>query len=81
MSDKEYKTTDTALAAYLIGQGHKLLDIDPITSWAMQLIFDNHSTHLREHIKLFELGKAEGNICDFFRIHRDLIRRIKLYQK
>lgn len=74
--DKEYRTTDTPLAAYLMSQGFDILIIEYDDGGRATYIFSNDSTQLKEHIKLFKLGKAESNITAYERARNALLVKI-----
>lgn len=71
----EFKTTDTALAAFLVTSHIVLSDIE-IGSHPVQFIFTVNG-RLTELLSAWESGEAIGNIPSFFRQYRKFIDTIK----
>ena len=74
--DKYFKTSNTALAAYLIAEGFGTPDIDYDGTKAF-FVFPRDNSHIEQSIQDFETTRAEGNIRVFFNAYQSLIRRIK----
>jgi len=74
--DKYFKTSNTALAAYLIAEGFGTPDIDYNGAKAF-FVFPRDNSHIEKCIREFETTQAEGNIVVFFNAYQSLIRRIK----
>jgi hypothetical protein len=79
-SNHEYKTTTTALAAYLFHKGFKLLIIEytdkPNGKQQATFVFET-STQLQEHVREYELGTATINVTLYEHAKTTLITRIK----
>jgi len=73
--DDIFKTTDIALSAYLIVEGHGNPDTNFNGSKA-SFIFQR-SEKLDDSISLFDTGEAIGNIVKFFTAYQTLLRRIR----
>lgn len=69
------KTTDTALAAYLIQQGYKLTKVEYNDSGQGLFLFTD-SPELLDIIDPF----YRGDLYRFFRIYRGLLKKIKVNQ-
>ena len=74
--DKYFKTSNTALAAYLISEGFGIPDIDYNGTKAF-FIFPRDNSRLDKCIRDYDTIQAEGNIVCFFNAYQSLIRRIK----
>lgn len=72
----EYRTSDTALASYLITEGFKLLEID-YSKPRYEFVFQNDSVQLHEHSRLYITSKALVDPATFTRINRKLLRLVK----
>ena len=75
--DNTYQTRNTALAAWLYSQGFELLDTDITESDSVVFLFKNDDKTLKEAVRLYQLGQAEGNINIFFGAYKKMLRRIK----
>jgi len=72
------KTSNTALAAYLISEGCTLYDVEYAQNGIQAFfIFENDSKTLKNYIRDFEMMRAMGNIVLFFNSYQSLLRRIK----
>ena len=76
-SNDIYSTNDTALAAWLVSQGFKLLDLDFTNPKTVAFLFNNDTEALQQTIRLFKLDEAEGNISAFFRAYRRMLLLIR----
>ena len=76
IEENAYKTTDTALAAYLYSEGFELLEVDG-SNFPSVFYFENSNPKLSEYIRNFQIGKAEGNIAIFFKSYKTMLARIK----
>lgn len=74
---QEYQTTDTALAAYLVIEGYKLLRTDNSNPKSVVFYFKTDGAEFDEAVNQFELGTAQGNIVNFYHTHRRLVQRVK----
>lgn len=71
-----YKTSDTAIAAYLISSGFLAYEIDRSDTKAV-FIFSNSNKELETKVLAYSSGVAIGNIPAFFRTYRFLLTKIK----
>lgn len=71
-----FKTSDTALSAYLISSGIDILSIEHGNGSRSYFLFQQ-STKLDKYVSLYYSGKAKGNILAFFDSYQNLLRRIK----
>lgn len=74
--DGYYSTKNTALAAYLRIEGFTLLDVTNESNPAV-FIFESDSK-LYDCEKRWQLGKAEGNLSDFFESYRLCLRMVRV---
>jgi len=74
--DKYFKTSNTALAAYLVERGFGTPDIDYNGTRAF-FVFPRDNSNIEKCVREFETTRAEGNIVMFFNAYQGLIRRIK----
>jgi len=72
---EQQPTSDIALAAYLHSQGFELLHIDKKDF--PTIFFFISSPELAHCVRLWEIGKAEGNLCQFYRSYKIMIEKIK----
>jgi len=76
MTDKEFSTDSTPLAAYLITEGYILLDTTPPDKRGhIFFIFKNNSSRLLESVKAFETLRAISNSSILIRNYQDLVKR------
>lgn len=75
-NSKDFRTSDTPLAAYLISEGFEPLDIDYSNPKRADIIFPNDSSSMITFIREYQLSKAVGNITSFYNAHRYLIHLI-----
>ena len=77
-SDGTFNTRNTALAAFLRIEGFTLLDVTP-SDYNTPAVF-----HFKTNSKivgcehLWQLGKAEGNLCNFWESYRLCLRMVKV---
>lgn len=74
--DKHFKTSNTALAAYLVSEGFGTPDIDYNGKRAF-FIFPKDNSRIDQCIRAFDTVQAVGNIKVFFDAYQTLIRRVK----
>jgi hypothetical protein len=72
----EYSTKNTALAAYLRLEGFNLLDVSTSKDDAPAVFYFETDPHLKECERKWDLGKAEGNLCDYWTSYRRCLRMI-----
>ena len=71
-----FRTSDTALAAYLISEGYGVPDIDYNGSRAY-FIFSKENPQIEKAIGDWDTARAETNAVLFFNAYQSLLRRIK----
>jgi len=76
--DGEYSTSNTALAAYLRIEDFKLLDVAPARDGNPAVFYFEDSPDIAEHERLWQLGKAEGNLCRFWESYRLCLRMVRV---
>jgi len=74
MIQSTYRTSDTALAAFLTLQGFHAT-IEWISNSKAVFIFDQASK-LEKYVVQFDTARAVGNIVLFFNAYQNLLRRI-----
>jgi len=76
MSSDIYRTSDTALAAFLITAGFDSPDIEYANGNRAYFLFEA-SDNLLNSISTYDTARATGNIVLFFNVYQSLLRRIK----
>jgi len=76
-SEDIYRTSDTALAAYLISEGYDFPAIEYENGYRAFFVFQNPKTDIDKIISNFDTARAKGNIVLFFNAYQNLLRRIK----
>jgi hypothetical protein len=71
-----FKTSDTALAAYLISEGFNSPDIEYNGGIRASFVFTK-SIELDKCISEYDTARANGNVVLFFNAYQALLRRIK----
>lgn len=71
-----YRTNETALATYLICQGHKLLQIDYSNPPRYEFVFSNNNG-IQDEITKYLTQKALVNPAAYQKINRKLMRLVK----
>jgi hypothetical protein len=71
-----YKTSDTALAAYLITQGHYPLHID-YEQPRFEYSFENNNIELAQHASKYVTGNALVDPATYNRVFRKLSRIVR----
>ena len=77
-SNCNYKTINTALAACLRTQGFQLLDVEISNSHSPAVFIFEKDKLIYQTEYLWQTGKAEGNLCDFFESYRLCLRMVKV---
>ena len=72
-----FRTSDTALAAYLISEGIDTPSIEFTNGTRAFFIFTRQNPQIDKHISDFDSARAIGNIVLFFNAYQNLLRRIK----
>jgi hypothetical protein len=72
-----FKTSNTALAAYLISEGIESPEIEYNTDKRVFFIFQRNTPKIDELISKFDTARAVGNIVLFFNAYQNLLHRIK----
>ena len=75
-TSRQYSTSDTPLAAYLICQGFTLEEID-YSQFRYEFKFTNDSAQLQEHARLYITGKALVDPSTFTRVNRKITHLLK----
>ncbi len=74
-NDGVFRTSDTALAAYLVSQGYNTPELD-FNGNKAYFVFPK-DPKLEKSIGEFDTARAEGNIVLFFNAYQTLLRRIR----
>ena len=75
-NDNNFRTSDTALAAYLVSEGFGTPDIEFDGSRA-SFSFTKNNPKIDKFIGNFDTARAKGNIVLFFNAYQVLLRRIR----
>lgn len=73
-----YRTTFTPLAAWLITEGFKLLDVDFSDPQSVVFLFKNDTQALEQAVMDYKTARAVGNINLFYENYRKLLAKISL---
>lgn len=79
MDNSHFITRDTALAAWLDSQGFELLNTQK-EAQGFAFIFENGNPRLKEFVRDFQCGRAEGNILLFYQSYKRMLRKVKVGQ-
>jgi hypothetical protein len=71
-----FHTSDTAFAAWLVSAGVKLVDVNTTITPAEITLQETDKGQIGELTIAWESGKAEGNVVQFHKTYRYLLRRI-----
>ncbi len=80
IQEQSYKTTDTALATYLITEGFIPTEID-YSKPRYEFVFPNGNSQLQDLASKYITGQARVDPATFARINRALMRLIKNEQQ
>jgi hypothetical protein len=72
-----FKTSDTALAAYLVSEGFNTPEIQFPNGNRAYFIFPKANFDIDKFVADFDTARANGNIVLFFNAYQTLLRRIK----
>jgi len=75
-NDDRYYTSDSVLATWLLMNNHEPVEVRNSTFPSI-FIFENHNSCLKELIAVYNLGKASGNIHQFYTSYRRILGMIK----
>ena len=76
-SNDVFKTSDTALAAYLISEGFNTPEIQYPNGNRAYFVFPTANYDINKYVADFDTARANGNIVLFFNAYQTLLRRIK----
>ncbi len=76
-SKEPFRTSDTALSAYLISAGFGPPEIEFTNGTRAFFIFTRQDPKIDKYISDFDTARAKGNIVLFFNAYQSLLRRIK----
>lgn len=77
MPNTKYETSDTPLAAWLVCNQIKLLEVNTAIS-PVEFIFDSTGKEqLNDLIFQWDSGNAVGNCNSFYRTYRSLVHKLK----
>ena len=75
--NEPFRTSDTALAAYLVSSGIGTPSIEFTNGTRAFFIFARQNPKINKCIDDFDAAQAKGNIVLFFNAYQTLLRRIK----
>jgi hypothetical protein len=78
MSQNEpFRTSDTALAAYLVSEGFGTPEIEFTNGSRAFFIFSRNNLKIDNSINAWDAVEAKGNVVKFFQAYQTLLRRIR----
>jgi len=72
-----FRTSDTALSAYLVSEGFGTPDIEFPNGTRAFFLFSKENPVIDKSISAFDSARAIGNIVLFFNAYQTLLRRIR----
>jgi len=75
-NDNDFRTSDTALAAFLTSEGHPAT-LEFSNGFRATFVFNHTDPKLDKLISDFDTARAKGNIVLFFNAYQTLLRRIR----
>jgi hypothetical protein len=78
MPNNDYKTMNTAFAAYLRIEGFELLGVEPNNHGSPAVFFFEDDPKIKQCERLWQVGKVEGNLSDFYESYRMCLRMVKV---
>ena len=72
-----FRTSDTALAAYLISEGFGTPELEFPNGKRAFFLFSRDDSKIETSISDFDTARATGNIVLFFNAYQTLLRRIR----
>jgi len=76
--DGNFITRNTALAAYLRIEGYNLLDVESSIANTPAVFYFEADPKIHELERLWQLGKAQGNLNAFWESYRLCLRMVKV---
>ena len=76
ITDGNFSTKNTSLAAYLLIEGFTLLDVFN-EKFPTVFVFESNGL-LPDCVRNFQIGKAEGNLVLYFEAYRKCLRMTKV---
>ena len=77
-NDGYYVTKNTALAAYLRIEGFALLEVEPTQDNTPAVFIFQKESKIFECEHLWQVGKVEGNLCDFWESYRLCLKMVRV---
>ena len=75
--NESFKTSDTALSAYLVSEGFGTPKIEFNNGARATFVFSRENPDISKSINEFDTARATGNIVLFFNAYQVLLRRIR----
>jgi len=72
-----FRTSNTALAAYLISEGFGTPDVEFVNDSRAFFLFPKDNPKIQDFINAWDTVKAEGNVVMFFQAYQTLLRRVR----
>ncbi len=75
--NESFRTSDTALAAYLVSEGFGTPEIEFNNGSRAFFVFSKNNPKIEDSIGAWDVGRAKGNVVMFFQAYQTLLRRIR----
>jgi hypothetical protein len=75
--NESFKTSDTALSAYLVSEGFGTPEIEFPNGSRAFFVFSRENPKIEDSINAWDTGRALGNVVMFFQAYQTLLRRIR----
>jgi hypothetical protein len=72
-----FRTSDTALAAYLVSEGYGTPEIEFNNGSRAFFVFSKDNPKIDTSINAWDTARARGNVVMFFQAYQTLLRRIR----
>ena len=72
-----FRTSNTALAAYLISEGFGTPDVEFVNDSRAFFLFPKDNPKIQDFINAWDTVKAAGNVVMFFQAYQTLLRRVR----
>lgn len=75
--NESFKTSDTALSAYLVSEGFGAPEIEFLNNSRAFFVFSKGNPKIEKAIHSWDSATATGNVVMFFQAYQTLLRRIR----
>lgn len=76
LSSELFKTSDSALAAWLYSNGFQIHEVDD-SKFPSVIFFEHPNKEFHDLVRQWQRGEAQGNCCVFFTSYKTVIGRVK----